>query len=397
MSIPSVTCPACGAADCGPTMDYRAFPAFLFPMAEEIAGVIESQNLSLHLCAGCGHLFQAEGDPALLSQIYGRYYANYPYDGDEAMNQAYRRPFHLFFDLMLDTHAVGPAPRLLEIGCSRPGNMLPFAEKGYDCVGIDPSPLAEGADVPEGIRIVSGYYEETPLEGKFDIVVSRFNLEHITDLSAHLIKMSQDLREGGRIIVQVPNVAYYLENLQPLFVAHEHIHYFSQHSLVRLFERHGFATVACYSAGQPSVLACFEKRAPGARQAGEPVAALVEEYKANIATKAKELTVQLADKQRVVLYGCGLALYWVLTVLRGRLPSQIVVVDDNPILVGKAIPLHLLPIRRPDPDLLADADLVVLTLNPIYHDGVIARLRKQGCLLTLLKIGRERLERELLP
>lgn len=393
MKHSSTECPVCGAADCRPSLDYPDFPAFLFPMSREKASAIEKRHLGLHLCPECGHLFQAEVDQALLSLIYGDYYANYPYDGSEAMNQAYRRPFDLFCELMLATHASGANPRLLEIGCSRPDNMLPFAAMGYECVGVDPSPLADGQHRHEGIRLVSGYYEQTPLDGEFDVIVSRFNLEHIPDLRVHLGKMNEDLKHGGRAIVQVPNVAYYLENLQPLFVAHEHIHYFSLNSLMHLFEAHGLMPVSCYAAGQPSLLACFKKGGTGMRVTAESATALLPAFQANIAAKAKELAEQLSDCEHVVFYGCGLALFWALHTLADRLPGKVVVVDDNPALIGKNLPVYGLPVESPDPARLADAELVVLTLNPIYHERVVARLNGHGIPMTLLKIGTERLER----
>jgi len=393
MNLLPVACPACGGFASCSTMNFPDFPAFLFPMAKGLAEKVEVADLELSLCQDCGHIFQAKTDKTLLSRIYCEYYTNYPYDVDEAMTHAYRQPFNQFFDLMLPAHAVGPTAKLLEIGCSRPENMQPFVEKGWTCTGIDPSPLANDANAKSNIRILSGYYEETAAVEPVDVIVSRFNLEHITDLSGHLLKMKHDLKDEGRVIVQVPNVSYYLENRQPLFVAHEHIHYFSQNSLTTLFERFGFTTVACYSAKQPSVLACFEKTTLSCGP-GDPVAGLIEGYKANIFSKADDLARHLRGKERVVFYGCGLALYWVLSVLRDRLPPQVTVIDDNPAHAGKALPFHDFTVHLPTTELLDQADLVILTLNPLYHERVMSRLRSHERPLDLLRIGVDRLEPE---
>lgn len=382
----SVACPACSVMDAIGIMDYPEFPTFLFPMAQDVVGVVDSVDLDLHLCSGCGHLFQADVDHSLISRIYEEYYANYPYDSNDTMAKVYREPFHHFFDLMSSTLAAAPFPRLIEIGCSSPANMLPFVKKGWKCIGIDPSPLADDASVQDNISIVSAFYEESMNDTQVEVIVSRFNLEHIADLTKHLSKMKYDLRDGGRVIVQVPNVAYYLENFQPLFVAHEHIHYFSEHSLVSLFERMGFSTVACYSAGEPSILACFEKPAVS-RSLGASVAGLVEGYKVNVLAKSKELIQHVENKHSVTFYGCGLSLFWALAVLHEHLPSDVLIVDDNPSFEGKLLPRYGHPIGMPQLDQLSDSDLVVLTLNPMYHDRVIDYLR--SCLrpMKVLRIG----------
>ena len=244
MIASQIHCPACGNNANEQSMSFDQFPEFLFPMNEGVAKIVEGRDLIVNRCLDCGHIFQSKYDITLLSKIYGTYYANYPYDANETMSQPYRRPFDLFCELMLQSNNKAKGKKLLEVGCSNPENMCSFVDMGYECTGVDPSPLAGNGKKIKGVRIISDYYENCASGGDYHVIISRFNLEHITDLGAHLKKMYADLRVGGRVVLQVPNIEYYIQKNQPLFVAHEHIHYFSENSLFRLFARHGFNLVS---------------------------------------------------------------------------------------------------------------------------------------------------------
>ncbi len=72
----------------------------------------------------------------------------------------------------------GVAPRLLEIGCGA-GAMLAWLteHRGFECVGIDPSPLAIAAAAARGVTAVRGSAEQLPFDdGSFDIVAFGFCL-----------------------------------------------------------------------------------------------------------------------------------------------------------------------------------------------------------------------------
>lgn len=391
-NIGAMKCPACESGNCRKGPHYADFPAFLFPMPESAAVRVRRHDLDLVLCGDCGHLFQPDPDRGLIDLIYTDYYAHYPYDGNEAMSRVYRQPFGHFSDLMLATANLPAEPRLLEIGCSKAENLRPFAETGFFCTGIDPSPLAAGAPDHPSVNMVSGYYEQTEVEAGFDVIVSRFNLEHIADLPAHVGKMRADVSEGGLVIVQVPNVEYYLDNMQPLFVAHEHIHYFSLRSLAALFARFGFAPVSIFAEGQPSILACFVRQQTGCRIEAPAISGRMAGFEREIETRREQLAARLQGLQKIVFYGCGLALFWALRSLPGLSAQQVHIVDDNKALAGNFLPSFPYRVNAPEPEVLAAANAVVLTLNPTYHDQVIERLRGYGQPMNVLKIGTEDIE-----
>jgi len=236
-------CPACLSANCESALSYEALPLIPFPVSECLAKEAELHAFTLDACRDCGHLFQPEPDLELLKIIYEQYYEFYPHENDPGFYDLYRKPFFRMFELIVATRLPAGEKRLLEIGCSKAENMKPFREEGFSCIGIDPSPLARQGTGEPGIRLIEGYYEDTVLAEQVDVIVARHVLEHTVDLQVLLGKCSHDLRTGGLFFVQVPNILFFIDNSQPLFVSHEHVHYYTIRSLVEVIARHGFVPV----------------------------------------------------------------------------------------------------------------------------------------------------------
>lgn len=371
-----MACPACDGVMCTTASHIPDHPSFMFPMSMTGAVSVKRAPLSLQICHECGHIFQSAVDHGLIKQIYQDYYADYPYDTDEAMIEPYRVPFLLFTKLILESHCKDQGV-LVEIGCSKVENLIPFASLGFRCIGIDPSPLSGNFATPDkNIKIFEGYYETTQVNEKVNVIVSRFNLEHIVDVSSHVQKMFDDLQDGGLVFIQVPNIELWLENGQPLFAAHEHPQYFCLASLCALFKRFGFSMVSFYSSGQPSIIACFEKTDKAVTVTTPNFYEKFSLYRDAVSRKREELLSLLNSSSPVIAYGCGLTLFWLLSELPHDFLSNLIVVDDNPALHGKYLPAYVLPVQAPTPDLFEAGATVILTLNSIYHPKVVERLKR---------------------
>lgn len=364
-------CPACGWETSTGRIIARV-PVFLFPVPQAVASTIEHKELRILSCAHCGHLFQPDVSPALLQRIYETYYAHYPLSQCESFNQTYRTPFDRLFANTLKKLGIHGG-RLLEIGCSSPANLENFARLGFSCVGVDPSPLAAGRSHPN-IQIVQGFYESSTTNGPFDVIVSRFNLEHIPDLDTHLSKIRSDLSPDGVAFVQVPNAEYQVRRGQPFFFAHEHIHYFNLASLGALFARHGMNLIGGGGEDDPSLVACFRVAASSSEQTDSSFHRAWDRHVAMTQTLGREVADRVRQAKHPVCYGCGMTLYWLLTLLDADQVADMDIVEDNTALHGLRAPGFTRPIGPPDRDLLARADLVMLTLSPLYHDQVQLRL-----------------------
>lgn len=103
--------------------------------------------------------------------------------------------------------------KLLEIG-SYFGFLLKFASEilKMDVMGIEPGyPGKLGKDILN-IPIVNDYFENVDLIDKYDIIYFSEVIEHVSDPSSFLEKVSELLASDGLIVLTTPNSAFVKEN-----------------------------------------------------------------------------------------------------------------------------------------------------------------------------------------
>jgi SAM-dependent methyltransferase len=99
-----------------------------------------------------------------------------------------------------------PAGRLLDIGCGRGDLGTWFVRRGWTAVGVEPSAEACALARARGVDARVGTLAEAQLEPRaFDAVVFRQSLEHVLDPVSDLRRAHAALREGGVLVVSVPN------------------------------------------------------------------------------------------------------------------------------------------------------------------------------------------------
>lgn len=157
---------------------------------------------------------------------------------------------------------LGPASRVLEVGCGRSA-WLPYVARTFGCsvVGIDIEPYAAelaranlaGAGARGEVLCRDAFVLERrdPLRESFDLVYSMGVLEHYDDVVERLAILRGYLRPGGRILTTVPNlqgVNWLLQRLADLRTLETHVIY-NARRLGRVHEEAGFRTLACGYAG----------------------------------------------------------------------------------------------------------------------------------------------------
>ncbi|MFP3940517.1 MAG: class I SAM-dependent methyltransferase [Thermoanaerobaculia bacterium] len=115
---------------------------------------------------------------------------------------------------------VAPGARVLDVGCGNGGLLLPFAEAGLSCWGLDVTlhpELAEtagAAGVP--LRQVQGRGEALPFpDGVFDLVLLAETLEHVAAPRAVGREVARVLRPGGLCYLTTPPRLRYLLGRDP--------------------------------------------------------------------------------------------------------------------------------------------------------------------------------------
>lgn len=145
--------------------------------------------------------------------------------------------------------------RFFEIGVGEGFFLRYFVDHGWDARGVDFTDDGLRAFFPDLLdRLVTGdayqlLDEYCKQRADFDLVVCANVLEHVLDPVTFLTKLRSILSDGGICRISVPNDGSWLQEeviKQGYAKPHyflcppEHLHYFTVHSLQRLFERCGF-------------------------------------------------------------------------------------------------------------------------------------------------------------
>ncbi|MCM8612109.1 methyltransferase domain-containing protein [Accumulibacter sp.] len=357
-------CPACGSSEIIEIPSGDVLPAILFPVESARAADVPARAIRAAACSECQHVFLTQIDPDFSARLYADYYNLYPFRTLETLNVFYREPF----DEVLRVFCQPGSHSLLEIGCDDVQQMRYFLDQGYRCTAINP-----GAEDCGDVHFIDGYYGLTVVEGDFDRIISRFNLEHIVDIDAFFEQLQHNLKGNGIAIVQVPNAQHFLHLGVLNMFAHEHPHYFCRRSLAAMISSRGFEIRFLNGAGEPSLICAF---AHGTDNTYDPLARI-----GNLRRVISQVCAFIADRSdRVVLYGAGLSatalLYW--SEFRAEWYDRLSIVDDNVVIQGRLMPNTPLAIGRPDDKVLQGASSIILTLSQQYHPTVIGRLRARG-------------------
>jgi len=195
----------------------------------------------LYRCRACSHCF-SNPDSIVEAEPYTTEYF------DEHHQRWFAHPNTALFATIAKGLPRGAS--VLDVGCGR-GDFLRYlrgTRSDLTLTGIDLSP---NAPVP-GIQFLQGDFLTTPIEGRFDAVVSLAVIEHVADIQAFVNRLKQLARPGGRVTVMTLNESSLLFGLartgkrlgvslafDRLYSRH-HLHHFTRNSLRALMEGYGF-------------------------------------------------------------------------------------------------------------------------------------------------------------
>lgn len=315
---------------------------------------------------------------SFVQNLYRDYYYLYPFKGLESMNGPYRVPFEAMFDQV----AGGSTGSLLEIGCDSVDQMRFFLDRGLSCTAINPT-LNEAEQRKGEVHFIEGFYGSQVVSGRYDFIVSRFNLEHVIFLDQFLSMVRSNLSPGGKVIVQVPNAESFLKQGVLNIFAHEHAQYFCKLSLINLISRHGFNIDVLPEVNEPSLICVFSDGLASYK----PKEALRSQK--DILDDFRKLIAEANGK--VFLYGASLSLTALLYSDRGDegILQKVRIIDDNISLHGKFMPQTDFEILKLSDISFGDDDVIVLSLARQYHDQVAARLRSRGCRAVIFVVDAE--------
>lgn len=147
-----------------------------------------------------------------------------------------------------------PLSRILDVGCGAGGTLEPFAQAGFDCVGIDLDANFLSGGSQSRIRLENVRLEDFDSDELFDLIILDDVIEHLPDPSVGLSCVRSLLSDDGIVACQVP----VLDTLRELGYRNDlrryfqiaHVNHFSIAGLSALFAKAGMDLVDFDGIGQ---------------------------------------------------------------------------------------------------------------------------------------------------
>ncbi len=192
-------------------------------------------------CTRCGILF-ANPLPSL-EELEATYSAEGRWGRhrqDEQEKQVSRRRLEALFEpVAADFDVLHPpaGASALDVGCGLGGMLDALAAQGWVTCGIDPATKVAFARHRE--------LQSIPEEPRFDLAVLHHVLEHVTDPLAVLRSLGAAVREGGLLLISVPNLDDVVEHGELKYCIRSDVHVlaYSTNALTWLAAEAGFRVV----------------------------------------------------------------------------------------------------------------------------------------------------------
>lgn len=198
-------------------------------------------------CLNCGLLYTM---PRPTKEKIGKYYKSQEYYSHQENNTGFIprvyeavKKVNLRHKYTLATKGL-TVGKLLDIGCGVGDFLHTAEEKGWECIGVEPS---EEAKAIARKRIKANVVDSADLEQmadqSFDVITMWHVLEHVDNLKWQVEQLQRLIKPGGRIVIAVPNYKsydgqYYKEHWAAYDVP-RHLNHFNKSVINKIFKSKG--------------------------------------------------------------------------------------------------------------------------------------------------------------
>ena len=235
-------CRSCGSSSLHEVLSLGAMPlANALPTEAELAAADPRYPLEVVMCTECSLLQLTESVPP------PTLFAEYAYFSSRSEPMvAHAR------SLVEEVRAerdLGPSNLVVEVA-SNDGYLLQhYVGAGIPVLGIDPAANIVPHALERGVPTLCEFFttelaDRLRVEGtRADVIHANNVLAHVPDINDFVTAIARLLADDGVVVVETPYVRDLADKLEFDTIYHEHIFYYSLHSLESLFERNGLTVV----------------------------------------------------------------------------------------------------------------------------------------------------------
>ena len=289
-------------------------------------------------------------------------------------------------DIIKSLPGINLNSKIIEIGSNDGIFLQKLSDNGFkNKLGIEPAKDAYDLSIAKGINTLQLFLNKISSAsimkqyGKFDLFISRQNLEHMSNLQ-EVAKSIQDLvKEDGYVLIEVPNFSCNLK-YQDYSLWEEHVNYFTIDTLRYFLALANveivYEEIICFS-GETIVV--IGRKVANAKRMLDYVPELKDKntrYKIDwpIFHDAIDNFISSQKKigKKIAIYGAGARVFCLINFL-GIAPMIDVIVDDQIEKQNKFMPGGRIPIVSSDALYSMGIDICLLGVNTENENKVIAK------------------------
>ena len=153
---------------------------------------------------------------------------------------------NLIVSILSESAIKGP---ILEVGCGGCEVLDRLKNLGHAVIGVDPSPVAKFWGQKKGISVLAESFNPLRHQKQFQMALCSDVLEHVENPVHFIQGMKSVVVSGGFVVVAVPDCTLGIRLGDVSFAMHQHLTYFSEHSLRVCLIAAGLTDVRVVSSG----------------------------------------------------------------------------------------------------------------------------------------------------
>lgn len=272
-------------------------------------------DIGFGYCEKCGHIYQVRSASDDLFGVHYEAFSNYTCFETQAARNAPARASTKRLVALAQAHSEARG-LAYEVGCASAYHLAHFRQAGWRVGGCDLSPKAcAQAKSIYGIAVDCGAEADIlPTQKNLDLIYFSHVLEHLRDPMPALLRAHAALADDGMVLLEVP-CAIAPQSLPPGWFTFEHLHYFSERTVLALLKHAGFRAleirIALKGEIYPVIAAIAGKSRRRAAISIDPLAAsgtrqFLAEFTARDDTLWRGVTQRLSDLSGgIFVWGAG--------------------------------------------------------------------------------------------